>query len=149
LTRQQPVEAPREADHLEPAGVHLGQLEGDLVRLRSGVQEDNPPQRLREEPEQALRKLEYGLGKHPRVQVDRFAEGSLEGGHDPRVVVAERRADLTRREVEHLPPVRRLEPGAVRARHDERCKAAPVADEMTLALVWHERSVADLRRARR
>ncbi len=58
---------------------------------------------------------------------------------DPRMVVAERGADLARREVEDPPPIGGLDPGALGPRDGEGREAARVPDEKALALVVHER----------
>src|SRR5215831_12383985 len=67
---EEAVEASREPGDLEPAGVHLRELERDLVRLRAGVEQDDLVERRREEGRQPLGEREDGLGEHPRIEVD-------------------------------------------------------------------------------
>jgi len=136
------MEAAGEPDDLEPAGVHLGQLERDLVGLGAGVEEDDLLEPGRQERDQALGEREHGFREHPRVQMDDLVERLADRGGDPRVVVAERRADLARGEVQHALPVFRLDPRPLGPLDDEGRKAAGIAKKEALAGVGHEESLA-------
>ena len=59
------METSREPGDLEPAGVHLRELEGDLVGLRAGVEQDDLVERRLEKRRQAFGEREDGLGEHP------------------------------------------------------------------------------------
>src|SRR5581483_7467820 len=86
-----------------------------------------------------LRELEDRLRQHPRVEVDDLVERPAERLDDPRMAMSERRADLTRGEVEDAPAVAGLQPGAFRPLDDERREPARVADQEPLARVAHTR----------
>jgi hypothetical protein len=136
------VEASCEPGDLEPASVHLPELERDLVGLRAGVEQDDLVERWRKEGRQSLGKREDGLGEHPRVEVDNPVERLAHRLGDPRVVVSECRADLSGGEVEHPPPVRSLDPRSLGTGDEKRGEAAGVANQEALAGVAHRRSLS-------
>jgi hypothetical protein len=136
------VEAAGETDDLEPACVHLRQLERDLIGLGAGVEKDDFVEPGRGERGQPLGECEHGLGEHPRVQVDDLVERAPDRSDDPRVVMPERRADLAGRKVEHPLPVCSLDPCPVGASDEKRGEAAGVSDEEAFAGVAHLSSLS-------
>ena len=117
------------------AGVHarhLACLRSDAGR---GREQHHPAERLRERRDQPLRQRQHRLRQHPRVQVQHVAAGALDRRDHARMVMTDRRADLTRGEIQHAPAIHGVHERSRRPGHHPVDELPSVPNQQTNTIV--------------
>src|SRR5262245_39430592 len=91
-----------ETDHLELAGMQLGELESGLVRFPARGQEHRFGKGGGQHRGQAPRKLDHRRAEHAAKQMQRALAGLGHRFHDAWMIVSDGRAHLARGEIEKL-----------------------------------------------
>ena len=119
-------------DDLPSAGHDLGQFQGRLVGLRPGCQQQHLRQ-ARRQPAERLGEIDHRPRQHPGEEVIEAADHLRHDRDDLGVRVAQDRAHLAAREVEHLAPCGVLDERSGRPLGDERGPRRPVPNEVALS----------------
>ena len=125
------VPALGEPDDLPATGDDLGELEGRLVGLRPGRQQQHLRQ-PRCQPAERLGEVDHRPRQHPGEEVVEATDHLRHNRDDLGVRVPEDGAHLAAGEVEHPPPRSVLDEGAGRPLGHERRPRRPVPDQVVL-----------------